>query len=234
MTIDVRHQERLSEDLLLGRAHVPLAPLLQESWVDGQASVYAMVPSAADPSKHERVRVGTVHLVMSLEETGPAPLHGSAPGTAAVSGAASPVRAPRWQLPTADAGQAQAQGPASPAVLAARLQQVEQQQQQQQQLLAAVVSAAASPQRAASPVRLPAAGMGGASVTPLQTTGPPAPDCVAGPEFQAAWQLEVWKKEEEEKWRRELREREGKRMVGGRRAGGWVGRQAGGGLGCVQ
>lgn len=29
MTIDVYHRQKLAEDLLLGRAHVPLAPLLQ-------------------------------------------------------------------------------------------------------------------------------------------------------------------------------------------------------------
>ena len=29
MTIDVYHREALADDLLLGRAHVPLAPLLQ-------------------------------------------------------------------------------------------------------------------------------------------------------------------------------------------------------------
>lgn len=36
MTVDVYHREALADDLLLGRAHVPLAPLLQVGGVSGR------------------------------------------------------------------------------------------------------------------------------------------------------------------------------------------------------
>ncbi|KAL4437320.1 hypothetical protein ABPG75_004459 [Micractinium tetrahymenae] len=168
MTIDVYHRQRLADDLLLGRAHVPLAPLLQESWVDGRAGVFALVPSAADPLQHERVQIGTVHLVMSLEEAGPAPVPAPVPATAAA--AVPGLAAPPAALPASRPGSA------------ARLQQ-------------------------------PAAQAPPAHTAPA--TAPPSldPDGFAGPEFEAAWQLELWKREEEAKWRRELQEREAKRMA---------------------
>lgn len=57
MTVEVWHKERLAEDTLLGQAHVPLAPLLQESWVDGRAGVFTMAPAADGSGQHERVQV---------------------------------------------------------------------------------------------------------------------------------------------------------------------------------
>lgn len=61
MVVDVLHREQLAEDSLLGRAHIPLSPLLQESWVDGRAGVFALLPSpegAAAGAGDERVQVG--------------------------------------------------------------------------------------------------------------------------------------------------------------------------------
>lgn len=60
MSVEVRHREALAEDSLLGRAHIPLAPLLQESWVDGRAGVFAAAPAAAGGDAEERVQVGAV------------------------------------------------------------------------------------------------------------------------------------------------------------------------------
>ncbi len=60
MTVEVWHRERLAEDSLLGRAHVPLSPLLQESWVDGRAGVFCMLPAADGgdgQQEQERVQV---------------------------------------------------------------------------------------------------------------------------------------------------------------------------------
>ena len=64
MVAEVWHKERLAEDCLLGRAHIPLSPLLQESWVDGRAGVFAMMPVAAageGQQEVERVQVRRWH-----------------------------------------------------------------------------------------------------------------------------------------------------------------------------
>ncbi len=64
MIAEVWHKERLTEDCLLGRAHIPLSPLLQESWVDGRAGVFAMLPvaTAGDGQEEvERVQVRRWH-----------------------------------------------------------------------------------------------------------------------------------------------------------------------------
>ena len=68
MTADVLHRESLAEDTLLGRAHIPLAPLLQEACVEGRAGVFAVLPVVDSPRRQERVQVGSLLLVMALEE----------------------------------------------------------------------------------------------------------------------------------------------------------------------
>ena len=67
MVAEVWHKERLAEDALLGRAHIPLSPLLQESWVDGRAGVFTMLPAAvAADGQQEMERVQVAALVWLL------------------------------------------------------------------------------------------------------------------------------------------------------------------------
>ncbi|PNH10303.1 Centrosomal protein [Tetrabaena socialis] len=98
----------------------------------------------------------------------------------------------------------------------------------------AVVPAAAAPPRQALPSSLPPAhraaappafsmpplaAIAGASGASREAHGAGGGDASAAaalrglPEFEAAWELEVWKKAEEARWRSELREREAQRML---------------------
>jgi hypothetical protein len=203
MTANVYHKERLSDDLLLGRAHVPLAPLLQESWVDGRAGVFALVPSPADPSQHERVQVGTLHLVMSLEEAGPAE-----PGAAATSAAEAAAAAPPVPETAAAAVAAAAAQLAESSVGSGRGGAPSQPPSPPREAQEAAVDQPAS--AAALPMMTQPAPAGPAAAPAFAAGG----GLAGSAELEAAWEVELWKREQQAAWLRELREREEKRMVG--------------------
>jgi centrosomal protein CEP120 len=208
MTVDVLHRERLTDDLLLGRAHVPLAPLLQESWVDGRAGVFALLPapgsrgssalegsSKQQQQQHERVQVGTLHLVMSLEEAGPAGAEAAPAGAEAAAALAAAM--PAQEL-VASGPSAPPAGPSLAAVAATSVLP--------RSRASSAAAAAGAPQQELA-VQPPAAVAAGDCFLSSSAAG--------GPEFEAAWEVELWKRSEEATWRQELKQREGKRMVGG-------------------
>ncbi|KAK9829775.1 hypothetical protein WJX72_007833 [[Myrmecia] bisecta] len=60
---EVWHKERFKADTLMGVASIPLAPLLQESWVDGSAPVFAIMATAkGDEVLEEKVQVGALRM----------------------------------------------------------------------------------------------------------------------------------------------------------------------------
>ena len=195
--------------------------------MEGRAGVYALAPSAAHPARHERTQIGTLHLVMSLEEAGPA---GAGPAAAAASPAAAdataraaatlPAALPA-ALPEAAAELRPAAGRGEPAdsdgLSAAPAPEV--QHEEQQQASTQPPAAPAAGLSAAGPPP-PAAAL--AACFPAAAPAPAAVGGIGGPEFEAAWELELWKREEEARWRGELQEREANRMVSA-----WVGAGAG-------
>ena len=328
MAVEVRHREPLAEDSLLGQARIPLSPLLQESWVEGRAGVFAAAPAegggagdGAGTGPEERVQVGphgaglpsgsccpvhrrwrrhallarrwsserakdaawlhifllqvgTLHLVMSLEEVGPAlperpaslapsprraPLQQPTSLAAPAPAVAAPLQlhncqrlAPAVQQPVAG----KQEGPAVPqqggaklsagAVLPSTSSTAPQPQLCEGPELAASLPGEAGVRSAAGletglegaaappGTRATAAEAGQASAgetcgpaAPLAAAAPapqPAPAPAAGgepasglqalaPEIEAAWELEVWKRREEERWRAEAKQREAERMV---------------------
>lgn len=71
----VYHRDRYTADRLLGRGTVPLAALLEEPWLDGYVPMLASKPlrtQRGDPPTMERVAVGSLRLVLLIEELGPA------------------------------------------------------------------------------------------------------------------------------------------------------------------
>lgn len=71
LTAEVWHKVKFQQDTLLGVASIPLSPLLQESWVQGTAPVLAVM-TKANSQTQDRVQVGSLRMVLSLEELGPA------------------------------------------------------------------------------------------------------------------------------------------------------------------
>ncbi|DBA79724.1 TPA: hypothetical protein ACH3X1_008393 [Trebouxia sp. C0004] len=110
LTAEVWHKVKFQQDTLLGVASIPLSPLLQESWVQGTAPVLAMM-TKPDSQAQERVQVGSLRMVLSLEELGPAQLPATHQGPADTATAAAEAAA----QPTASLGAAAApsQTPAS-------------------------------------------------------------------------------------------------------------------------
>eukprot|EP00887_Chlorella_sp_A99_P007284 scaffold2.g7284.t1 len=259
MAVDVLHREQLSEDSLLGRAHVPLAPLLQEACVEGRAGVFAMLPAAAagaagQPQRweEERVQIGTLQLVMSLEELGdvePAAAVAVLPATAAVpaallaapatAGMVPPAAGPTAlaPLPAATASLAVA-GPVAPALQGATVMATAASTAASASSsepaaalpgLAAPAAAAALPASAEQPALASTDGPGSAqagapaeadaavaaaeAAAAAPAAAAPAAAADTSAELEAAWELELWKKQEEAKWRGELRDREARRMA---------------------
>ena len=75
----------MRSDLLLGVGSIPMSTLLQDCWVDGYAPVYALMTRATPSSystitaaaaavepEEEKVAVGKLRVVLSLEDKGPA------------------------------------------------------------------------------------------------------------------------------------------------------------------
>ncbi|GLI70596.1 hypothetical protein VaNZ11_015526 [Volvox africanus] len=74
ISVEAWHKERFRTDMLLGAGSVPLTPLLQGAWVDGYAPLFAWVTSSiAGEVREERVQMGLLRVVLSLEDKGPAP-----------------------------------------------------------------------------------------------------------------------------------------------------------------
>ncbi|GIL42344.1 hypothetical protein Vafri_350 [Volvox africanus] len=73
ISVEAWHKERFRTDMLLGAGSVPLTPLLQGAWVDGYAPLFALVTSSiAGEMREERVQMGLLRVVLSLEDKGPA------------------------------------------------------------------------------------------------------------------------------------------------------------------
>ncbi|GFR45270.1 hypothetical protein Agub_g6376 [Astrephomene gubernaculifera] len=275
VSVEAWHKERFRTDMLLGAGSVPLTPLLQGAWVDGYAPLFALVASAVGADvREERVQVGSLRVVLSLEDKGPAAPPGSQPlATAAASAAplAPPsafndptaaatalIAQPSFSDPSHNAAATDAAGATGPAAAAAasddsamglRIREMypappNAGPQQPAATNPAGGSSAVGlagpqgsvplppPQRQQQPALPPSYGM--APPPTLSLPPPPAlalgPGALRGslpaaagaagagrqsapPEFEAAWELEVWKKAEEARWRSELREREAQRMM---------------------
>ncbi|GIL95926.1 hypothetical protein Vretimale_1840, partial [Volvox reticuliferus] len=117
ISVEAWHKERFRTDMLLGAGSVPLTPLLQGAWVDGYAPLFALVNSSiAGQVREERVQMGMLRVVLSLEDKGPAPPPAGPesenasliPSAQAVAGEGEGAAVdPRPGLPTATAATAQ-------------------------------------------------------------------------------------------------------------------------------
>ncbi|CAG9461809.1 unnamed protein product [Pedinophyceae sp. YPF-701] len=141
LTVEVWHRERFRSDVLLGLSEVDLQPLMAAPWIYGWAPLYANLVEA-DGYTQERVQVGSLRVMVLLEDLGPA--DGSPP--VARKGAA----------------------------------------------------------------RAPA---GSAAPPPAVAAGETAAERQARLEYEAAWELEMWRRAEEAQFRAGLAEREAKRMA---------------------
>ncbi|EFJ47447.1 hypothetical protein VOLCADRAFT_117862 [Volvox carteri f. nagariensis] len=73
ISVEAWHKERFRTDMLLGAGSVPLSPLLQGAWVDGYAPLFALVASSVGGEvREERVQMGLMRVVLSLEDKGAA------------------------------------------------------------------------------------------------------------------------------------------------------------------
>ncbi|GAQ88750.1 hypothetical protein KFL_004560110 [Klebsormidium nitens] len=75
LVAEVYHRDRYTADRLLGRGTVPLAALLEEPWLDGYVPMLAskaVRTQRGTPPAMERVAVGSLRLVLLIEELGPA------------------------------------------------------------------------------------------------------------------------------------------------------------------
>ncbi|KAF6263813.1 hypothetical protein COO60DRAFT_344977 [Scenedesmus sp. NREL 46B-D3] len=153
IVLEVRHKEKLRADLLLGVASVSLSALLQECWVDGYAPVYALMARAGGSGEQqEKVQVGLLRVVLSLEDKGAAATAASPAGarhferSSSSSGPLTPVKSPANRTPPkqqlhAPAGHAAAAAAGPPAP--ARPYALRQQQLQEGMAAAAAAGAAA-------------------------------------------------------------------------------------------
>ncbi|KAG2432446.1 hypothetical protein HXX76_008792 [Chlamydomonas incerta] len=242
ISVEAWHKERFRTDMLLGSGSVPLTPLLQGAWVDGYAPLFAVVASSVGGElREERVQMGMLRVVLALEDKGPAPQPGSEAAAAAVAAAAAGGGAARTSAVVAattapakpdpyaldgDAGAAAPSGLDAFDGVAAGAGGAADGGLQVREMHPAPTSATAAADAAdAAAAGLPAVH---AVAPPPALLLPPPPALAPGggparlppgmgmqgsPEFEAAWELEVWKRGEEARWRSELREREAQRMM---------------------
>ncbi|KAL6757254.1 hypothetical protein V8C86DRAFT_2629461 [Haematococcus lacustris] len=228
VSLEVWHKEKFRADMLLGVASVPLAPLLHDCWVDGQAPVCALLvqpgPGSGASPAEERIQVGSLRVVLALEDKGPAEL------TPAPERPSSPrpwPLAPTALTPSRPHPSTPYNGAVPPAHQQQRQEQASRPQQQrqeqagqawheerhltqQQQLAVQHQHAAPGPPASLPRQQQPFNEQLSVLALPAQ---PPISTLQQLPEYEAAYQLEVWKKEEELKWRAGLRERESQRMA---------------------
>ncbi|KAJ7516333.1 hypothetical protein O6H91_22G054400 [Diphasiastrum complanatum] len=213
LVAQVLHRDRYAADSVVGVAHIPMAPLMQEPWLDGYAPVFTS-GNQFFARREEQVLVGAIRVILTAEELVPVPgLHKKTQKTFGNSGKANTQFAGLEESLTVlknhfgksmnskavgvqtEKGNVSFKEAESEGVFP---------DEQDANLLDAQSNFEPEVQHISSEGR---DGYG-----KLQSTTNKEEELRRRPEYELAWEFELWRRAEEVKWRADLKEKEVARL----------------------
>ncbi|GMH41711.1 hypothetical protein BSKO_09621 [Bryopsis sp. KO-2023] len=212
IVIDVWHREPMKSDTLLGVASIPLAPLLQETFIENSSPVYAMIVKPSKPGQQKtsfekQVEIGSIRVAISIEDLGQPRQMQSTP--CALDKKELGTSENETQLKNKQGGES------SNGILDARhghhfsIKKDGNEIAEDQGRHASMSQL--SPPTTSHPAERNLANENHIDRNHPMEIHPSNP--ASSPEYTAAWELEVWKKNEEENFLEGLEQREKERMA---------------------
>ena len=230
--VQVFREDRYRSDMLLGEALVPLQPLLTQPWIDG----YAPVMELNKQSRHTGNQLGSVRVVVAVEEVGvissdeQAPLQAEESSQAALTELRSSTPEGSFQLDAKKKGKSKAEEmmlysdtesereifeKKSTSVLATSsyMRQSEQSLQSASEKAVRLAKQAVADYSPADPMSQPVPAQAQAQARVTKPSSTSVEQITSTQEYASAWEFEVWRSAEEARWRAEMKEKEIARMA---------------------